>query len=1153
MPNFIEDGTALEDEKTDGVLRPDIPDDEKVRASDWNGHRQALLDTQGVLRGANWYGLTARGADPEPDDVDNYLWLDDAETLHLVVDGVDTPIGASASAGPDFLSVTDYGAVGDDDPASATANTAGIQAAIAAADAAGVGVYVPPGVYYLEQAGGASFHSLILQSLNGLTMQGVRDRTWFKHIDDVASSSYGLVEMLRISDCSNITIKDIGFDGNWGNKLTYVGTTSDGADLSALPSSRLYADTTGWASSGSFTLVTANDYQVLTYSSITATYFGGVSAGTGTVQEGDKILLIDKRQKTAEVAIASDGLNINAVSSITVDDTTDFPASIAADGYVQVYTASGYQPFQYTSKDATHFLGVTSSGAGVMAVGTKVHYVDGAGNQFGSPMQVDPKNYCVFIYGSDGNNKTPNQNITLEGCRWRDTYGDFVWVGAWSYNVKLIDCIGSLSARNGITLSSFADGVHMHRTSFTNVFTSAVDSEPVDAGVKNIIIDDCELGPWANPVIGSIPLSIQGGVVGRPAEWNFASGWRVSNSRINGSTLITDASDVQLLNNRIVCDFDGNSGAPIALTMKCDNILIDGNYCYSRVTPTSQYNYGCISIAAYITTPNTAAQPGSVILRNNTCHGRNGVIGIYANTVGGYSGESGTATGITAPSLPLGVPTPGTVTDSGASWVTDIHGGQQIVMGGKVANIISNTGTVLSLAPLYENYNSAVWPGYGTSWTDNAGRPVPPPVAGPYVIVAKGGTLDIGNNWVDCRDIDGAGAGGHGIVVTTEGIGGTWAEGFNHMRAKVHSNDVRGATGHGVHVYLYSVPAVKYIEVSDNHIWDDQPVPTCTHRVYFANNAGLFDPDAQVELLIVRNNYGLGVRSAVGGLDQGSWYEQLGSTTRRVGYGTPEGVYAEPVGSTYLRRDGGAGAVFYVKETGGPPVDATGGVGSLNNTVVADATFNLADATTTVNSCLIVCILASLPGSGSADWDQFTNGNLDSFTRAFCETDSSTGYNISAAYGALSLFGAIGVGTARNHGGHNEYAQSAITFALTPEVAGVAPTYVGTGGKVQGFGSADISPPWEGTEEDGDYGVVLVVVIEGDTATCASDGWIELDDSPQVGMASAIGTKIHAFGCRAYKSGMAAPVISYSGGNAMGISMLFRGASAATALGWDAK
>ncbi len=620
MSNFVDDMTSLGATKSPAALRPDIPADQKISAADWNLLCDAARDLRGAILDANAARLTA-GTMPIARIADGSITAaklaatsvtpGSYTNLNATIDAQGRITLASSGAGgpTGSISAVDYGA----DPTGAADSTSAIMDADAAAALVDAEVIFPPGRYKTERTP-AAFYSLILQSRKNVYWRGIGTVEFF-HPDDAAAGT-SLCEMLRISDCTRVRVRNIGFDGGWGNAVVYIATASDMVDLSAIPSNTLNydGDSSKMPASGSFTIVTADDAQILTYTGKTGTTdggtFTGVSAGTGFLRAYDKILYVDKKQKTAEVAIGSDGLDISAVSTLDVISTVGFPASVAADGYVEVQTDNGNQPFQYTSKNGTQFLGVTSSGSGIMTAGLFVHYVDGAIDQFGAAMQVDPKNVAVFMYGSDGNNRTPNTDIIFEDCRFKDTYGDFVWIGAWTSDVKLINCHGDLSARNGVTLSSFAGSVTMRGCSWQNIFTTAVDSEPVDAGNYSITIDDCDLGGWSNPyhdTAGNGALSIQGGTVGRPAAWNQARNWRVTNTRItDGSILITDAENVQVTECEIVCDFNGTSTAPICLTMKCDNVWINRNKVYSRLTPTTIYNYGAISVVAYQTAANTA-------------------------------------------------------------------------------------------------------------------------------------------------------------------------------------------------------------------------------------------------------------------------------------------------------------------------------------------------------------------------------------------------------------------------------------------------------------------------------------------------------------------------------------------------------------------
>ena len=928
MSNFIEDNTSLTYPKFDLSPIPGGGDVTKyMRASDWNEACQALIDTKGVLRGAKWLGLTKQSSNPTPSGVTKYLWLNNSDQLVLTVDGTDTVIGAGSvsasrqiatgfgltgggdlsadrtlklqSSSIGLISAKDpaYGAVGD----GVTDDRAAIQAAIAAAVSLNCKLYLPAGVYNVPQAPG-NFHSLILDNVSNLTICGEPGKTWLKHPNNVGGSN-ALCYLLRISGCLNITLDGIGINGNWGNAFVYVKIESGGTpsyiNLAALPSNELpfEGDGTNFPASGSLKIVTSTGLQTLTYTGKTITgstgKFTGVSAGSGIAQAGDTIGLIDKKQKTTSVTVASNGADISLISTINVASTTGFPTAVSQNGIVQVLTSAGWQTFQYTGKTGTSFTGVTTTGIGTLSTGNSVWYVDGAGNQAGAAMQIDPKNYGIFIYGSDGTNRTPNHNIVLRNCYFRDLYGDAFWIGAWSDNVTIENCHVDTTARNGITLSNFASNVLARRSRFINIFTGAVDSEPVDGPVDGITFEDCEFGDWFTSQ--SVTVSLQGGVVGRAAEWNFIRNVRLKNCRIRGGVLISDAKDVILSGNEIRCDSSSAAVAPVSLLMYCDDITIENNEIYSALTPTDLFNYGAVSCANYLMNSHAGAQPAGVVIRGNKISARNGVSGIYNLATGGYPGYSGTATSYTAPTGPN---TPGEIQVSGTPWagLTDYYLGHQVLMGGKLANIVGNDDNTLFISPLYELYST------GLAWADHRGRPTTAPTAGAFEIFATGGRVYLADNQIDCRNRDGKGAGGKGIEITTSS---SWDYGYNDMRVVVENNDIRGANGHAIDVFVQDGTApMKELQVKGNHVWDDQNTPTCTHALYLTNATDISNR-------VIFGNTLEGSIAPVTGLD-GTWRQSDSYPGSWAGYDDPNGlIFAAPT-ATYHSL---ASKVIYVKES----------------------------------------------------------------------------------------------------------------------------------------------------------------------------------------------------------------------------------------------
>lgn len=503
--------------------------------------------------------------------------------------------------------------------------------------------------------------------------------------------------------------------------------------------------------------------------------------------------------------------------------------------------------------------------------------------------QLDPKNYVMFIYGSDGIVQTANSNIRIENCDFRQSYGDCIWIGAWSSGVKVQNCTFNMSARNGITLSNDASNVDIIGCDFDNIFTQGIDTEPVDGPVSDIVIQRCNINGWWAPT-GSqaIAITIQGGAVTYQAPWNHAQNYRISDCTINGAVLISDAKNIHLSNNTIRCDFTGTNVAPVAINQFADNIWVTNNSLYARSSGSTLYNYGVVSVALYPLSTYAAAQPANVNIKGNSIKARNTLDGIFVQTVGGGPGYSGIATAISNQIL----------VSTGAGWNVNQYQGHQITIAGKLATVFSGSSEALYLAPVR---------GVGSAWYDSSGAQVSAPTTGSFIILPTGGVTEIADNMIDLVNDDGKGGGHTGINVTTES---QFGPGFNDMRVRVKNNKVRGGNGAGIRTFVYpDVTPMKAVSVTDNYIYDDQPVKTLLTGVLFEN-------PHLVTSLEVRNNPCDGVIYPQVGLTTGAWMIEGGTIPRWAGYGSPQGRITASVGASYARQDGGVGQRMYFKESG---------------------------------------------------------------------------------------------------------------------------------------------------------------------------------------------------------------------------------------------
>lgn len=69
-----------------------------VQASDWNAFGQALEDIRAAIRAGLYFGLAPQSSDPAPSGITTYVWLDNANTLHLKVGSADFILSEGTAA-----------------------------------------------------------------------------------------------------------------------------------------------------------------------------------------------------------------------------------------------------------------------------------------------------------------------------------------------------------------------------------------------------------------------------------------------------------------------------------------------------------------------------------------------------------------------------------------------------------------------------------------------------------------------------------------------------------------------------------------------------------------------------------------------------------------------------------------------------------------------------------------------------------------------------------------------------------------------------------------------------------------------------------------------------------------------------------------------
>ena len=509
--------------------------------------------------------------------------------------------------------------------------------------------------------------------------------------------------------------------------------------------------------------------------------------------------------------------------------------------------------------------------------------------------QVDPKNHLLIFRGC--------ADIVVENVYATQSYGDMVWLGYSTSpddttngckRVVLRGIIGDTSARNGITLGQRCSDIVVENCHMLNgtMYAQAFDTEPqgVDQPCRDVHVSDSVFGLWWDtgaPRTQNSSFSIVGGDTTAAGQENAARGYRVERNTIYGSLAIASAFDVVIRDNRIICDFAGNSVAPVFVNHTSDDVAILDNYIYDRsANPAAGAHDASIMVEVY-GIGFLSYQPAGVRVDGNKIKSRNGRSGIKAIGTGG--GSSNIATGTQAPVAGVATATTATtLTDGGAAWAGNQFAGWTVRRGTAHGTVITNTATELTT----------------TGWYDVLGNPTADPGVGAYAVDQLRGLLAIENNSIDCTN-DGNGGGANGIEIQADVAG---------MRVSVARNRIRNANAVGVNL-IPGVAAnpVLLLEIVDNVGWDDQLVATFSYLVRIP------DP-SYVTKLVVRSNLNNGAAFPLPFIGQaaaavpGVWLVEDGVPQRWTGYGVP--AMAAPDGSTFARLDGGALTTLYARVAG---------------------------------------------------------------------------------------------------------------------------------------------------------------------------------------------------------------------------------------------
>jgi hypothetical protein len=793
-----------------------------------------------------------------------------------------------------------------------------IESSWALAAALGGCLYFPPGTYRVDRNGANSY--CIDAPAGNVTAYGVRGLSWIKNPTSMPNAS---VSMIRVDSKSNIVFRDLGFDGNWGNKVTHI---ASGSHDTAANSGTIYLDdVTNIDAPG--TVKIRLDGDVPTYVSYTGvdTDAKSLTGCTGGLSSGrlayfDPVVYEDSAtgiNHTTQTDPKNHGIMLRGADHI------DIVGCQFKDMYgdaIWMGTSVDDDLFNWTRDCKVLDCTVDTTARNAISFGAAVERIEIAGNVLRN----------IWTCGIDSEPQgfnTPNRDVWIHH-NYIESWP--IWPGGGQG--QAIGAVAGTPA--GYNHASAARGWRIHdntilgwtalnscidvqfvnnhcRTRFDFIATDTIESVSTGADTFTLTAHGLITGNGPIRVYTTVAAGLPAGVSEAGGDANALRSIEYWVIKVDANTIkITTSFANAIAGTGAVNLTDVGSGtltiagpstiAPVFIDHTTDDYLVTHNWIYDnskKSENSGDANNGAICVQHY---PADGAnyQPKGGYIAHNRIRAHKGVHGIWVNSQGGYSvgdgtsaiaPSTGTATGVTA----------STMTNSGASWpVAPYHQwiGWQVIMGGCVATIADNTATVLTL-------RTPEAPVGVSGWRTPLGEWAPVPTAGAYTITQQTGVLNICDNLIDNGAYGSHTAGGYGIYLFNDRAGG---------RIRIDHNEIKNWTTWGIFIAGATSKPILSLDLTRNYFYDDQSSVTGSAAIRFNDAQSL----TSIGRLRMSDNTVLNSITPLSNVAAGAWLVTDGPTQQWAGYATPESAVTAPIGSQYVRLDGGASTTLYIKESG---------------------------------------------------------------------------------------------------------------------------------------------------------------------------------------------------------------------------------------------